>query len=165
MTLIETLIAMGILSGGLLAVALAFAQGMAIMGTGHNQQIAKLKAAEAIESIYTARDSGVQGWNWNSIQNAPDGIFLKGAQPLKDPGLDGFINTADDGQVETETLPGADGVFGTADDTTHVLSEFARTVLIENVGTNLRRITVTLSYQVRGVTRQYQLSTLISPFS
>ena len=58
-TIIETMIATIILGGGLLAVALAFAQGMIYMSSSHYHQIAKEKASEAIESVYTARDNRV----------------------------------------------------------------------------------------------------------
>ncbi len=58
--------------------------------------IAREKAREAIESVHAARDTGEA--SWATIRNVLDGgVFLDGAQPIKDPGDDGLVNTADDG--------------------------------------------------------------------
>lgn len=164
-TLIETLIAVVILSGGLLALASAFSQGMVIMLTAHSQQIAKEKAAEAIESVFTSRDTRII--TWAQVQNAPNGIFLAGPQTLRRPGPDGLVNTADDAgfPVDTELQPGDDNVLGTPDDVLVPLSNFTRDIQIVNVGNNLRQITVVIRYTVSNFTRQYQLSTYISSFS
>jgi prepilin-type N-terminal cleavage/methylation domain-containing protein len=163
-TLVETMIAMVILGGGLLALATAFARGMILMSTSHYHEIAKQKASEAVESVTSSRDTRVTPWQ--NIRNVADGgVFLDGPQPLRAEGLDGLVNTADDGAVETEVLPGPDGTLGTADDVTVPLSAFTREIRITELTDNLRQITVTVTYQMGGITRQYQLTTYISSFA
>jgi Tfp pilus assembly protein PilV len=54
---VEALIGLAILSGGLLALASGLSQGMVLMSTTHFHQIAKEKASEAMESVYTSRDA------------------------------------------------------------------------------------------------------------
>ena len=62
--------------------------------------VAREKAREAIESVHAARDTGE--FAWTTILNVADGgVFLNGAQSVRRPGLDGLVNTADDGAVET----------------------------------------------------------------
>jgi type II secretory pathway pseudopilin PulG len=165
-TLVETLIAMLILSTGLLALAMAFAQGMVTMSSAHSHQIAKEKASEAIESVFTARDTRII--TWSQIRNVDrGGIFLSGPQALRGAGSDGLVNTNDDGteSVESETLPGPDGRVGTDDDTSVPLSGFTREIQIMDLTTNLRQVRVIVSYRVGGMTRQYQLVSYISSFA
>src|SRR6266536_5291753 len=76
-TLIETMIAIILLSFGLLALASGFTQGMVFMSSSHQHRIAKEKASEAIESVSTARDTRVL--SWAQIRNTGNsGIFLAG---------------------------------------------------------------------------------------
>jgi hypothetical protein len=166
LTLVETMIAMLILSGGLLALASAFAQGMIIMSSSHFHQIAKEKASEAIESVFTSRDTRTIAWN--QIRNAEnEGIFLDGPQPLRGSGADGLVNTEDDKQeaVESEITPGPDGKMGTGDDVAVLLNAFTREIQIADLGANLRQITVTVTYQVGNLTRHYELIAYISSFA
>jgi prepilin-type N-terminal cleavage/methylation domain-containing protein len=163
-TLVETMFAIIIMGGGLLALACAFSQGMILMATGHYQQIAKEKAAEAIESVTSARDTKV--FPWAQICNVSNGgIFLDGAQPLRTPGADGMVGTGDDGAVETETLPGPDGILGTADDKVVTLAAFTRQIQITDIEPNLRQVVVTIRYTVGRIARTYQLTTYISAFA
>ena len=163
-SLVDTLFGMVILGGGLLALALAFSQAMVFMSTSHYQEIAKEKAQEAMESVTCARDSLVL--TWAQIANVSQGgVFLDGAQPLRVPGPDGLVDTADDGAVECETLPGPDGILGTADDVVLPLTDFSRQIQITNIATNLRQITVTITYTIGSVTRSYQLITYLSSFA
>jgi prepilin-type N-terminal cleavage/methylation domain-containing protein len=163
-TLVETMIAMVILGGGLLALASAFARGMILMSTSHYHEIAKEKASEAIESVTSSRDTRVITWaQINNVANG--GVFLDGPQPLRAEGADGLVNTADDGALETETLPGPDGVLGTGDDIVASLSAFTREIRITTIGPNLRQVLVIVTYQMGRVTRQYQLTTYISSFA
>jgi prepilin-type N-terminal cleavage/methylation domain-containing protein len=163
-TLVETMIAMVILGGGLLALATAFSRGMILMSTSHYHEIAKQKASEAVESVTSSRDTRVI--LWNQIRNVADGgVFLDGPQPLRAEGADGLVNTADDGAVDTEVLPGPDGLLGTADDIVVTLSAFTRQIMITDIAANLRQITVTVTYTMGRVTRQYQLVTYISSFA
>ena len=163
-TLTEALIALAMMSIGLLALASAFIQGIGLMSTAHSHQIAKEKASEAMESVFTARDAR-KVTNWNLIQNMSrngNALFLDGPQPLRTMGADGLVNTLDDGGVEEESLAGADG---TPDTVTYTLSNFQREIEIRDINTNLRRIRVIITYKVGSVTRQYELISYMSPFA
>jgi prepilin-type N-terminal cleavage/methylation domain-containing protein len=161
-SLIETVVAMGILATGLLGLAGVFTIGMAHMATSSANLVAREKAREAVESVYNV-----------SSTRTPDcvaptaGVFLDGAQPLRDPGADGLVNTADDGAIEK--LPGPDGVMGTSDDIS--LTNYTRTIAITNVveGTvtnaNLKQIVVTINYNVGPIKRTYVLTTYVSAIS
>jgi hypothetical protein len=163
-TIVEAMIALIILGGGLLALASAFAQGMVLMSTSHYHHIAKEKAAEAIESVFTSRDTRII--SWAQIRNAGSGgVFLDGPRPLRVPGVDGLVNTSDDGAVEKEILPGPDGRNGTADDLEKPLDAFTRTVEITDLAVNLRQIRITIIYRIGHLTRQYQLLSYISSFA
>ncbi len=160
-TLVETLIAMLVLSTGLLALATAFAQGMIIMSSSHYHQVAKEKASEAIESVFTSRDTRIIGWA--QIRNQDNGgIFLDGPQLLRRPGADGLVNTNDDSQqpVETEASAGPNG-----EPIAVALTGFTREIDIQDLSANLRRITVTVRYQIGHLNRQYQLVAFISSFA
>ena len=108
-SLVETMIAMGILATGLLSMAGAFVLGLASLNGSSANLVAREKAREAIESVHTARDTRVI--TWGQIRNVSDGgAFVDGAQPLRNPGPDGLMNTADDGQdVEAYCDPTARG--------------------------------------------------------
>jgi prepilin-type N-terminal cleavage/methylation domain-containing protein len=163
-TLVEMIMAIIILGGGLLALATAFAQGMVVMSTSHYHQIAKEKASEAIESVATSRDTRIIAWA--QIRNVSQGgVFIDGPQPLRSQGPDGLVNTADDGAVVNGALPGLDGILGTADDVAFSFNGFTREIQITDVSANLRQITVIIRYQIGHLTRQYQLITFISSFA
>jgi type II secretory pathway pseudopilin PulG len=163
-SILETMIATLILGSGLLALAMGFAQGMVQMSGTHYHQIAKEKAAEAIESVFTSRDT--RTITWARIRNVSrGGIFLDGGQPLRTQGSDGLLNTADDGAPETEILPGADRLLGTADDKVFSLDSFAREIEIRDIGPNLRSIRVIIRYRIGNLDRQFQLTTFISSFA
>jgi type II secretory pathway pseudopilin PulG len=177
-SLIETIVAMGVLATGLLGLAGIFTVGMAHMATSSANLVAREKAREAVESVHTARDTRTIGWcqiyNVSSTRSAEctaaaAGVFLDGPQDLKDPGVDGLVNTADDGAIEKQ--PGPDGKMGTSDDIS--MDNYKRTVVIANltqddgtgVNQSLRRITVTITYSVGTVKRSYVLTTYISAVS
>ena len=168
-SLVESLIALAILSFGLLAVAAAFLQGATQLSGSHLDVLAREKAAEAIESVFTSRDTRVI--LWAQIRNvngaaADGGIFVDGPQPLARAGADGLINTADDDdQLESLVQPGADGLLGTADDVQRPLSEFTREVIIRDVSLTLRRLTVVIRYRIGDVPREYSITTLISSYA
>ena len=93
------------LTVALLSLVGVFAMGVAAMTASTPMLIAREKAREAVESVHAARDTGE--FAWNTIRNVADGgVFLNGAQPLRRPGIDGLVNTADDGAIETIVKPG-----------------------------------------------------------
>ena len=178
-TLIETMIAMLVLSIGVLGLAATLASSLAYMNSSENDYIAQQKAAEAVESIFTARDLGQA--TWSSICNVGSslctgGIFLNGAEPLCDPGPDGIIDTADDFngsacslQADAILLPTSAGTINSSTANRVALSafNFQRTITITafpNVA-NLRTITVLITYKAGIFQRTYTLTTNISNFS
>jgi len=159
-SLIETIVAMGILATGLLGMAGVFTLGMAHMATSSANLVAREKAREAVESVHTARDTQTIKWcqiyNVSSTRTSncagqPVGVFLDGAQPIKDPGTDGLVNTTDDGSV--------------------LVDNFTRTIVITNVvegsttNINLKQIVVTIDYTVGKIKRTYTLTTYVSSIS
>ena len=163
-TLIETMIAMAVLAGGLLALAQVFTFGVAAIAAGGAHIIAREKATEAVESVYAARDTRTITWA-QVLNEAGGGIFIDGAGPLTQAGADGLVNTADDGDVETIMHPGPDGELGTGDDIDERLDQFTREIAITDVSPNLRRIRVTIRYVAGGGWREYFVETLISAFA
>ena len=187
-SLIETLFATVILMIGLLAMLATFAYALATTHSVQEDQIARQTAQDALENIFTARDT--QQITFAQIANVSGGgIFQDGFTNLLDTGPDGLAGTADDiaysaGStgcpaainpygVQCMRLPGNDGKLGTADDTFLVLSNFQRQVTIANTlnpdGTpnvSLKQITVTVQYTKQGfrVPRTYTVSALISVY-
>ena len=170
-SMIETIIATAILATGLLSLAGVLAIGTTHMAGSSPGLVAREKAREAVESVHTARDTRVI--TWAQIRNIQDGgVFLANARPLATPGVDGLVNTADDGALEEQRTAGLDGILGTADDPRMPLNDFTREIQITNivdannvVDQNLRQIRVIVTYKVGGAWRTYTLTTFISSFS
>jgi prepilin-type N-terminal cleavage/methylation domain-containing protein len=187
--LIEVMIAMVILSVGMCAVLASF--GLAITATESAQEdlIARQKAMDALESIYTARNS--QQLPFTAIQNvANGGIFLAGPNPLLCAGpVYGIVGvqgdttpcttaagaTCPNGGVECMVLPGPDGVLGSGTDQTLSLANFTRTIAFNTVNlpaaaggginANLIGVTVTVTYtKPNWPARNYVVSGLISNY-
>jgi prepilin-type N-terminal cleavage/methylation domain-containing protein len=171
-SLIETVIAMAILATGLLSLAGVFASGLRNLAGSSYGLTAREKAREAVESVHTARDTRVI--TWAQIRNVADlGVFEDGPQPLRMPGLDGLVNTADDRvePLEAMVATGADNVLGTADDVLMPLTSFTREIAITELLTagvpspNLRQLRVTIRYMVGAAQRSYVLTTYVSSIS
>jgi type II secretory pathway pseudopilin PulG len=171
-SLVETVIAMGILATGLLSLAGVFTLGMLHIAGSSSNLIAREKAREAIESVHTARDT--KTITWAQIRNVEDGgVFLKEPQPLYKSGVDGLVNTVDDdddGELEEQLGPGEDNKLGTEDDLRIPLVNYTRTIEItESLGPNgedtLRQLVVTVTYPVGGARRVYTITTFISSIS
>jgi prepilin-type N-terminal cleavage/methylation domain-containing protein len=166
-TLIEAIVAMVVLTIGLLGLAQVFYLGMMHVSTSSSNLIAREKAREAVESVHTARDT--QTLTWAQVRNvSAGGVFVDGAVNMGLPGPDGLINTADDVGVETLREPGPDGVLGNTDDIQTPLNTFRRRVQILDlapVNPDLREIRVTITYNVGPAQRTYVLRTFISSFS
>src|SRR6516162_6771436 len=166
-TLIETMIAMVILSFGILSVAAVYTQ--AIQASNSNQMsfIAQQKAQEAMETIFTARDSGTLTFT-NIANVSQGGLFLDGPQPLCDAGPDGVLGTADDNCNIPNVIvtgPGPDNILGTADDAVINLNPWmTRTIAINPVnGTQrLNQVTITVTYTYQGRSSKFVLVSYIS---
>lgn len=180
-SIIEVMIAIVILSVGILTVVAAFATAVANTENAQQNLIARQKALEALESIFTARNT--QQITFSQIANVSSGgIFVSGAVPLWSAGNDGLVNTADDLPFgaqgvcppgpECITLPGPDGILGTADDVPMSLANFTREIQINNVlepdgsiNPNLKQVVVTVSYMNGStVPRSYNVTALISAY-
>ena len=183
-TLIEVMIAIVVMSIGLLAVIASFATAVAATQSAEEDLIARQKTLEAMESIYTARNS--QQIPFAAVANTSSGgVFLTGSQRLLCAGPDGLVGTADDvacttragvvcpdGGAECVVLPGPDGILGTADDVTMSLGNFTRTITINPVllpsgvvNTNMMAITITVRYTKGGLpARSFTANGLISSY-
>jgi prepilin-type N-terminal cleavage/methylation domain-containing protein len=168
-TLIEAMVALTILTVGLLGLAQAFVLGMRHMATSSANLVAREKAREAVESVHTARDTGTI--TWNQIKNVSNGgVFIDTAEQLHEAGTDGLVNTADDAAAPLEVLrdAGPDGILNTTDDRVTTLVGFTRQVEIlelNPVNADLRQVRVTITYQVGAMRGNYTLRTFISSFS
>jgi hypothetical protein len=166
--MLETLIAIVVLMIGLLAVLATFALAIGNTTTVQYDSVARQKAAEAMESIFTARKTSQL--SFDRIQNvgAGTGIFTVGFNPMTDPGPDGLDGTGDDVPAAPIRLPGASGtVTNTAQDVLVDLGNFSRQIQIANVAgnPNVRQITVTVRYPApQGWFRNYQVQALISSY-
>ena len=166
--MLETLIAIVVLMIGLLAVLATFAMAIGNTTSVQHDSIARQKAAEAVESIYTARQTSQI--TFDKIQNvgAGTGIFTAGFTAMTDPGPDGLDDTGDDVPAAPVRLPGASGVItNTAADVLVNLGNFTRQIQIANVpgNPNVRQITVTVRYPVpQGWFKTYQVQALISSY-
>jgi prepilin-type N-terminal cleavage/methylation domain-containing protein len=182
-TLVETMIAIVILTIGIISLLAVFGTAVAATQNAQENLIARQKALETMESIYTARNT--QQITFAQIANIVNGgIFSSGPTQLLSAGPDGLVNTADDVNFpatgvcpagpECITLPGPDGILGTADDQAYGLDNFSREIRIATVlesdgvtiDPNLKQITVTVSYTTGGSTvpRTYTVNALISAF-
>jgi type II secretory pathway pseudopilin PulG len=147
-SLVETLISTGVLTVGALGMAAVFAQGLQSTATSPNELLATHKAAEAIESVFSARDA--QTLTWAQVRNVADGgIFLGAATEMNLAGADGILNTGDTG----ETLESDD------------LERFTRKIKIYDISNELRSITITIEYPAGSSMRTYQLTAYISAFA
>ena len=186
-SLLEVLFSALILMVGLLSMVAVFGYAVAATQTVQEDQIAKQKAQEMLENIFTARDT--QQITFAQIANTPGGVFVQGFNPLWDTGPDGLTGTGDDvpfnpavtgcpaginpGGVECIKLPGPDGILGTPDDTYMVMGNFQRQIQIANwlnpdgtINPNLKQVTVTVQYTRPGSAqpRIYTVNALVSAF-
>jgi hypothetical protein len=169
-TLLEAMISIFVLTFGVLSLAAVYAQGIFFASLSQYDYVAEKKAEQAVEAIFTARD--IKQLTWASIQNVSNnGVFLDAPQPILVPGTDGLVGTVTDQGSADELItigPGPDGILGTADDQVVDLNPWmTRTIAITAVTgeTNLRMITVTISYQVGKMNRSYTLISYISAFA
>jgi prepilin-type N-terminal cleavage/methylation domain-containing protein len=171
-SLVEVIIAVVILSVGLMALLAVFAQAVSATKFSREDLVAKQKAREALENVYSARnDTSI---TFADIQNVSSGgIFTDGFQPLYLAGANGIAGTAQDTTtLDSMRLPGPDGRLGTGDDVTVPLVNFQRQILITNltnadgsVNPDLRSIAVTVRIASPGrPTRDFVVTGYISRY-
>jgi hypothetical protein len=149
--------------------------------------IARQVASEAMESIFTARNTAQL--SFSQINNVSSGgIFFNGAQPLLCAGATyGIVGVSGDtascktasgaicpnGGVQCLTEPGPDGIVGTADDVVLSLSNYTRQIAITplldssgNVIQTLVQVTITITYAAPGssTSKTYSLVEYISSY-
>jgi prepilin-type N-terminal cleavage/methylation domain-containing protein len=184
-TLVEVMISTMILTIGSLGLLGLFGVAMAANQTSQQDTIARQLASEAMESIYTARNTSQLGFSQiNNISNG--GIFTDGAVAVMCAGPDGILGTSEDtacltasgatcpnGGVECLTEPGPDGIVGTADDVILPLNNYTRQIQISQLlDTNgnpiptLVSVTITLRYTVPNlsVQKSYVLNEYVSSY-
>jgi prepilin-type N-terminal cleavage/methylation domain-containing protein len=167
-SLIETMIALVILTIGILGALSALTFGIVNVRGSEQRLRAKEIARSSIDTVFSLRDlilfdSQFTGmtYDWNTMQTSNGvngGIFLPGWTPIREnPGLDGIFGTADDacpvgGACESAGNPVVEG--------------FQRNVVIVDLPQNglvqKRQITVAVSYWVGGLQRVESQSTLIA---
>jgi len=158
-TLIEVMVAVVILTIGLLALMALFAKALGAVQLSQESQIAKQKVRETLESVYAARND--QTITFDQIQNQADGgIFNDGFQTMFLPGANGIPGTTQDSNIlDRVILPGKNGIMETppgsatavGDDILVPLSNYQRQILIApvkeadgSINLYMRKITVTV---------------------
>ena len=171
--LIEAVISAVVLVVGLVALAGLFSQSLTSLQYTREDLIAKQKARESLEAVYSARNDATIGFA--GIQNVSNGgIFLDGFQPLFLAGTNGIVGTQGaSGILDRQILPGPDGILGTADDEILPLINFQRQIQITplidatgNVSPDIRQISVTVQVTSpgRAAARNYTVTGYISRF-
>jgi prepilin-type N-terminal cleavage/methylation domain-containing protein len=152
-SLLEMVVAMTVLSIGLLAAAQAIGYSLAVSNRGRGVSNAKMLVVSALEQIETLRNTGQL--NFKEISNSQiQGSTFRGfptdfREVSVVPGPDGVFGTADD----LSTAPGPDGTYGTGDDVkdfTRARPNVTRQILITELNPLLKKIQVTLRYGPNG---------------
>ena len=157
-TLIECVVAIFILTIGLVGTAAAITFALKYGSIGRNVTRGKFVVVAALEQIESLRNS--QRLDFKQIANvgAVDNLnspnqfagFSNGIQQVStEPGDDGVFGTADDLSI----APGADGIFGTSDDVLNpafVRTEFNRQIIITNLSPSLKKVVVIVQYSASG---------------
>lgn len=140
-SLLETIVAMMILTVGLLGVASAIGYALMASNSGRGLTNAKLLVVSALEQMETLRDSGQLNFTEISNDHVLGSTFTS------------FPTTF----LPVSTVPGPDFVYGTLDDpglsdSTQAINGVTRQILITSLSPTLKRIQVTLRYSPNGGT-------------
>jgi hypothetical protein len=147
-------VAMVILTVGLLGVASAIGYALMATNSGKNITNSKLLVVSVLEQMENLRDTG----NLTFGQIANTGSVL-----LDNSGADAQFNGFPTGPQVVSTEPGPDGIFGTTDDllapasgggyvtdNTRKVPNVTREIAITALSSTLRRVEVTVTYQSMG---------------
>ncbi|MCU1290404.1 MAG: Type pilin N-term methylation site GFxxxE [Acidobacteria bacterium] len=152
--MIEAIIAIFILTTGLIGTAAAVTYALEFSAISRNVTKAKLVVVASIEEIESLRNSRrlefKQFANTGNVNNeGSPNQFLGFSNGFKDvsntPGTDGVNGTADD----TASNPGADGVFGTADDVFdrgRIREGYKRQIEIIDLSGSLKKVVIKVRY-------------------
>jgi len=176
-TLLELMVAFAILVVGLLSVAYGIGLGLEGVQMSTMDTIAREKAREAMEDVFTARDTSTIGFAQicnipTSGSNLNNCLFVSGYTPMYIADSLGLVNTtaAAQGSIETYTTPGPDGVLGTTDDVTYNLSGFQRSIQVTTISssdnyTQLAQVTITIMYNpLPWLSRTIKMVAVMSPY-
>ena len=153
-SLVEAIIAIFILTIGLIGTAAAVTYALEFSSISRNVTKAKLVVTASIEEIESLRNSRrlnfKQVANAGSVDNAEaQNAFLGFSKDFQmvssSPGPDGVNGTADD----ISTAPGNDGVFGTPDDVVNMKllrDGYIRQIEIVNLSASLKKVIVRVRY-------------------
>lgn len=157
-TILEMVVAMLILTVGLLGLAASIGYAVTVSNKGRNLTNTKLLVVSLMEQMETLRNTEqlTFGQIRNQNQSADDtgatrpfAGFPTEFQALSiNPGPDGIFGTDDDLKS-----PGPNNIYGDLDDTvdnTWAVPGYQRQISITNLGPNLKRIQVTLRYPDAG---------------
>jgi len=153
-SLLEMVIAIFLLTIGLLGVASAISYALAASNRGRGVTNSKMLIVSILEQMETLRDTGQLHFNEISNTQVTGSTFTgfpSTFQPVSTvPGADGVFGTADD-----LIVAGPDGVYGTPDDftdNTKARPGVTRQILISTLPDNdyLKKIQVTLRYSPNG---------------
>lgn len=158
--MLETVVAMMVLSVALLGVASTIGYALMVSNSGRGVTNTKLLVVSVLEQMETLRNNGQltfgQIANTGNVDNSGGGTFAGFPTGFNDvstnPGPDGIFGTSDD-LIDA----GADGVYGTGDDFTNtnlIRVGYSREIVITNLSNQLKRIQVTLRYSANGGVRK-----------
>lgn len=171
---IEVMIAIIILTVGILAQLSALSLSMLRATESENRNEARQIASSTLESIFAARDlgnaNGIKNWDAINLSDVnPEGIFKSGWNPIReDAGIDGIHGTDDDACAYYTNC-----TVGGYTNSSEVNYGFERRIEIIDVSEpgfteiRKRRIEVKIRYAVGQLIREETLSTLIAdlPFN
>ena len=152
-TLIEMVVAMLVLTVGLLGLAASIGYAVTVSNRGRNVTNTKLLAVSLLEQMETLRNTEQLTFGQIANQGAVDNTgatwnfvgFPTGFNAISiNPGPDGIFGTTDD-----LINPGADNVYGTGDDfndPTWGVAGYSREIVISDLSANLKKIKVTVRY-------------------
>ena len=161
LTVLEVIVAMLLLTIGLLGVAAAVAYAVSSSNMSRNVTSGKQNIVSILEQMENLRNTRKLTFGQISNAGAVDNTgaeqtfagFPTGFQSItNNPGPDGIFGTSDD-LIDA----GPDGVYGTSDDFANqllALPGYSRQIAISNLNDNLKKIEVTLKYPGNNGTMQ-----------
>lgn len=166
-SLLETVVALTLLTIGLLGVASAIGYAMVAGNHGRSITNTKLLAVSMLEQMETLRNTNnltfKQIANVGQVDN--DGAvkdftgFPPGFQQVSiNPGPDGIFGTADD------LIDSVNGIYGDGNDVVNpnfAVVGVTRQIEITSLSTTLKKIQVTVEYSVSGATKQVVASSYL----